>query len=95
MARRWPNQPPAVPSVGWLLELAPHRRAIDGWLGACSEVGYGRGELTPSELVRRRLYSLHLILIVVIETVYRQYADTAQYSWGRQQLTEILRSLGW
>ena len=56
--------------------------------------GYGRGALTPAELVRRRLYSLHLLLIVVIETVYRQYTDTAQYVWGRQQLTEILGLLG-
>ena len=31
--------------------------------------GYGKGELTETEQVRRRLYSLHLVLVMVIETV--------------------------
>ena len=30
--------------------------------------GYGKGELTETEQVRRRLYSLHLVLVMVIET---------------------------
>jgi aminoglycoside phosphotransferase (APT) family kinase protein len=56
--------------------------------------GYGRAELTGTELVRRRLYSLHLILVMVIETVYRGHADPRQYRWARGQLTEVMALFG-
>ena len=56
--------------------------------------GYGRGELTGTERVRRRLYCLHLALIMVVETVYRGHADTRQYDWAREQLTAIMTLLG-
>ena len=56
--------------------------------------GYGRGQLTESELTRRRLYTLHLVLIMVIETVYRGHADTAQYDWAREQLTGTMALFG-
>jgi aminoglycoside phosphotransferase (APT) family kinase protein len=56
--------------------------------------GYGRRELTETEQVRRRLYCLHLVLVMVIETVYRGHADTAQYDWARGQLTDIMALLG-
>ena len=56
--------------------------------------GYGRGELTATEQTRRRLYCLHLTLIMVIETVYREHADTAQYDWARQRLNETMALLG-
>ena len=52
--------------------------------------GYGKGELTETEQVRRRLYSLHLVLVMVIETVYRGHADTKQYDWARHQLNEVM-----
>jgi aminoglycoside phosphotransferase (APT) family kinase protein len=55
--------------------------------------GYGRGELTGTEPVRRRLYCLHLALIMVIETVYRGHTDTHQYDWARAQLTEVMALL--
>ncbi|MFF1675726.1 phosphotransferase family protein [Streptomyces sp. NPDC058256] len=56
--------------------------------------GYGHPPLTGTETVRRRLYCLHLMLIMVIETVYRGHTDTAQYDWAREQLTEIMGLLG-
>jgi aminoglycoside phosphotransferase (APT) family kinase protein len=56
--------------------------------------GYSRGELTGTEPVRRRLYCLHLVLIMVIETVYREHADTRQYDWARARLTDIMTLLG-
>ena len=52
--------------------------------------GYGWPELTGTELLRRRLYCLHLMLVMVIETVYRAHTDTAQYDWARPQLDEIM-----
>jgi aminoglycoside phosphotransferase (APT) family kinase protein len=56
--------------------------------------GYGRAELTETEQVRRRLYNLHLALIMVIETIYRGHTDAGQYQWARGQLTDIMASLG-
>jgi aminoglycoside phosphotransferase (APT) family kinase protein len=56
--------------------------------------GYGRAGLTGTEPLRRRLYCLHLALIMVIETVYRGHTDTRQYDWARAQLTEIMTLLG-
>lgn len=56
--------------------------------------GYGKGALTESEQVRRRLYSLYLVLIMVIETVYRGYTDAAQYDWARARLAEVMALLG-
>ena len=56
--------------------------------------GYGQGELTESEQVRRRLYNLYLLLIMVIETVYRGHTDSKQYDWARAQLIEAMAMLG-
>ncbi|WP_416968112.1 phosphotransferase family protein [Streptomyces sp. 4F14] len=56
--------------------------------------GYGHPELTETERVRRRLYCLHLMLIMVIETVYRGHTDTAQYDWARPRLDEAMALLG-
>ena len=42
---------------------------------AAFQRGYGSGPLTETEQVRRRLYCLHLTLIMVIETVYRGHAS--------------------
>jgi aminoglycoside phosphotransferase (APT) family kinase protein len=56
--------------------------------------GYGRGQLTEGEAVRRGLYSLHLVLIMVIETVYRGHTDPRQYDWARGQLREVMALLG-
>lgn len=56
--------------------------------------GYGHGELTGTQQVRRRLYCLHLLLIMVIETVYRGHTDTKQYDWARPGLDEAMALLG-
>jgi aminoglycoside phosphotransferase (APT) family kinase protein len=56
--------------------------------------GYGHPELTESERTRRRLYCLHLALIMVIETVYRGHTETAAYDWARERLTETMALLG-
>ena len=55
--------------------------------------GYGRGPLTGSEQVRRRLYTLYLVLIMTIETVYRGHTDTHQYDWARERLDEAMAAL--
>jgi aminoglycoside phosphotransferase (APT) family kinase protein len=56
--------------------------------------GYGRGALTKTEQARRRLYSLHLTLITVIESVYRGQSDAGQYDWGRARLAEAMALFG-
>ncbi|MFJ4715353.1 phosphotransferase family protein [Streptomyces sp. NPDC088785] len=56
--------------------------------------GYGHGALTDTERTRRRLYCLHLLLIMVIETVYRGHTDTGQYDWARLRLDEAMALLG-
>lgn len=56
--------------------------------------GYGIAEFTEAEQVRRKLYCLYLVLIMVIETVYRGHADTVQYDWARVRLTETMALLG-
>ena len=54
------------------------------------------GELTENEVVRRRLYSLYLILIMImiIETNYRGHTDTKQYDWARERMQELLALFG-
>lgn len=56
--------------------------------------GYGKGPLTPTELTRRRLYTLHLALIMVIETVFRGHTDATQYDWARARLDEVMGQFG-
>jgi aminoglycoside phosphotransferase (APT) family kinase protein len=56
--------------------------------------GYRRGDLTETEQVRRRLYCLHLMLVMVIETVYRGHTDPWEYDWARGQLTDVMALLG-
>lgn len=54
--------------------------------------GYGRAAVTPDEITRRRLYNLHLLLVMVIETVYRGHTDPAQYDWARAGLARVVAS---
>ena len=56
--------------------------------------GYRHAPLTGTQRMRRRLYCLHLALIMVIETVYRGHADPAQYNWARDRLAEAMAQLG-
>ncbi len=52
--------------------------------------GYGRGPATGSERVRRRLYCLYLVLIMTIETAYRNFPGTDNYDWARGRLDETM-----
>ncbi|GIF05202.1 phosphotransferase family protein [Actinoplanes siamensis] len=52
--------------------------------------GYGRGPATENERVRRRLYCLYLVLIMTIETAYRNFPGTENYDWARGRLDETL-----
>ncbi|KAB8165898.1 phosphotransferase [Streptomyces sp. 3MP-14] len=52
--------------------------------------GYGRGPLTPTEVTRRRLYNLHLMLVMVVETVYRGHTDPSQYDWAKEHLADAV-----
>lgn len=56
--------------------------------------GYGQGPLTGSQVLRRRLYCLYLLLVMVIETVYRGHTDTSQYDWVRGQLDTLMGLFG-
>jgi aminoglycoside phosphotransferase (APT) family kinase protein len=55
--------------------------------------GYGHAELTENERRRRRLYTLYLNLIMIIETDYRGHTDTLQYDWSRERLRELMALL--
>ncbi|MBL7255464.1 phosphotransferase family protein [Paractinoplanes lichenicola] len=52
--------------------------------------GYGKLTLTPAEHDRRRLYTLHLTLIMLIETAYRGVTGPRHLDWVRARLTEAL-----
>ncbi|BCJ39467.1 aminoglycoside phosphotransferase [Actinoplanes ianthinogenes] len=52
--------------------------------------GYGRGPATEAERVRRRLYCLYLVLIMTIETAYRNFPGTENYDWARERLDETM-----
>jgi aminoglycoside phosphotransferase (APT) family kinase protein len=56
--------------------------------------GYGHPDLTATERVRRRLYGLHLLLVMTIETVYRGHTDPGQYDWARTQLADLMARFG-
>ncbi|MCR6712845.1 MAG: aminoglycoside phosphotransferase family protein [Demequina sp.] len=56
--------------------------------------GYGLGALDAPARTRRRLYTLYLVLIMIIETRYRGHTDDDAYDWARERLTEILSLLG-
>jgi len=55
--------------------------------------GYGLGELDEGARTRRRLYTLYLVLIMVIETNYRGHEDTKQYDWARERVAETMALL--
>jgi aminoglycoside phosphotransferase (APT) family kinase protein len=56
--------------------------------------GYGKTEFTRSERRRRQLYCVHLALIMIIETVYRELADPQPYDWARERLDETMSLFG-
>ncbi|MDQ0810621.1 aminoglycoside phosphotransferase (APT) family kinase protein [Streptomyces sp. B3I7] len=52
--------------------------------------GYGHPALTATQQVRRRLYCLHLLLVMMVETVYRGHADSQEYDWARARLDDLV-----
>jgi aminoglycoside phosphotransferase (APT) family kinase protein len=52
--------------------------------------GYGHPGLSSMEVTRRRLYQLHLCLVMTVETAYRGYEDLRRYEWARERLAESL-----
>ena len=56
--------------------------------------GYGHPPLNESQTLRRRLYCLHLILVMIIETVYRDHESNRQYDWARGQLDTLVALFG-
>jgi aminoglycoside phosphotransferase (APT) family kinase protein len=56
--------------------------------------GYGRTTLSDAEQLRRRLYTLYLTLIMIIETRYRGHTDTSQYDFAQARFDEIMAKLG-
>lgn len=56
--------------------------------------GFGLSELTAAQRTRRRLYSLHLALVMIVETKYRGHTDSTVYDIGRSQLDAMMAALG-
>ena len=75
-----------------LMESGFAALVLPGTLGDASSFadGYGIGSLTPTQLVRRRLYTLHLLVVMTIETVYREHESPAQYDFARAALAELV-----
>jgi len=55
--------------------------------------GYGKISFSNDEIIRRRLYNIHLYLIMVIECAYRSYADDSQYNWAKEMLKKEINML--
>lgn len=51
--------------------------------------GCSRGPLSETELTRRRLSTLDLMLVLVIKTAC-EYTDTGRYAWARRQLAHTM-----
>lgn len=55
--------------------------------------GYGRGRLDEDERLRRLLYSVHLMMVMVVETVYRDHTTAEQYDMARGVLAGLVERL--
>lgn len=59
------------------------------WTGVTDAMrGYGRSEFSDVELVRNRLYTLHLALVMHTECFYRLYPDDEVRNGSRRMLVE-------
>lgn len=56
--------------------------------------GYGLLLLSADDRRKRRLYTLYLVLIMIIETRYRGHETPTQYDWARGQLDGLMAALG-
>ncbi len=57
--------------------------------------GFGIDTLTESQRTRRRLYSLALAVVMIVETKYRGHTDTEIYDFGRENLDNLMHGFGW
>ena len=57
--------------------------------------GYGKPELTDNERARRKLYTLQLALVMVIECTYRGYVDPAHVDPVQANLVEMMSRYGY
>lgn len=55
--------------------------------------GFGLSNLTDNQSTRRRLYSLYLAVIMIVESKYRGHTDSRLYDFGRQQLDLLMSKL--
>ena len=55
--------------------------------------GYGAGALSARQRARRRLYSLHLMLVMMIEPSYRGLQDPQQYRWVRARFRDLISTI--
>lgn len=104
----WPGN--VIVQDGRIAGVVDHERALwgdplmeTGFLG--SEVpiypggaefarGYGPLSSDGEARMRRLLYSLHLLLIMIIEPAFRGLQDPLQASWSRERLRELMTRLG-
>ncbi|WP_195907876.1 phosphotransferase family protein [Microbacterium gorillae] len=103
----WPGN--ALAEEGRITGLVDHERALWGDplmeaafmnnevpIFPCAEefaAGYGALPNDGTAPVRRRLYSLHLLLIMTIEPAFRGPQDPGQALWSRGLLAGVLASL--
>jgi len=57
-------------------------------------VGFRIDTLTEMQRTRRRLYSLYLALIMIVETKFRGHTDTEVYDWARRELDALMTAFG-
>lgn len=55
--------------------------------------GYGQGPLTDRQAERRLLYSVYLMLVMTIETVYRGHTTSDQYDFAKERLALLVERL--
>jgi aminoglycoside phosphotransferase (APT) family kinase protein len=72
--------------------FTPFEMPVFGDSAAAFMRGYGKTSFTPGELVRRRLYTLYLTLIMVVETRYRDHPDALGFA--RERLDEVMALFG-
>ncbi|MEN2739574.1 aminoglycoside phosphotransferase family protein [Microbacterium sp. X-17] len=103
----WPSN--AIVKSDGSLCLIDHERAVFGdplmeagfigidlpMLGDWADFmrGYGVRALTPYERIRRRLYTVYLLVIMVVEPRFRGPQDPAQASWATKRLIEMVELL--
>ncbi len=56
--------------------------------------GFGIDTLTESQRTRRRLYSLALAIVMIVETKYRGHTDTEVCDFGRENLDTLMYAFG-